>query len=359
MVKADPKRVRQLIGRKRTWGPVIVALIFALVPLPDGAVEHFYSSGFYSLLQPPVTFASNAIPVSLFDALAAGLLIAFVGLTARDASRSGASVAVIHAVRRLVIWSAAVYVIFLLTWGFNYRRQRMIDRLPFDRAAVTPAAASRLAALSVDRLNALHARAHADGWLPASVIDPALAGAFERAMSALGATNRIVVARPKRSLLDWYFTRAGVSGMTDPVFLETLLATDLLPFERPFVIAHEWSHLGGLADEGEANVAGWLACLRGLPAHQYSGWLFMYGELARVIPARDRAALTARLASGPRADLRAIRERLARNVSPVVSGAGWRVYDTYLKANRVEAGAASYDDVVHLALGLRAAQRLE
>ena len=35
--------------------------------------------------------------------------------------------------------------------------------------------------------------------------------------------------------------------------------------------------------------------------------------------------------------------------------AGWRVYDSYLKANRVEAGAASYAEVVRLVLGARLA----
>jgi hypothetical protein len=40
-------------------------------------------------------------------------------------------------------------------------------------------------------------------------------------------------------------------------------------------------------------------------------------------------------------------------VSPRVSRAGWRVYDSYLKANRVEAGTASYDEIVRLVLGAR------
>ena len=59
----------------------------------------------------------------------------------------------------------------------------------------------------------------------------------------------------------------------------------------------------------------------------------------------------ARLDAGPREDLRAIAARLARDVSRAVSAAGWRVYDRYLKANRVEAGAASYAQVVRLVLG--------
>jgi hypothetical protein len=156
-------------------------------------------------------------------------------------------------------------------------------------------------------------------------------------------------------MLDLYFRRAGVDGMTDPFFLETLIASDLLPFERPFIVAHEWSHLAGIADEGEANFVGWLACLRASPAAQYSGWLFLYAELAQAASERDRRDVAARLGPGPRADLRAIRERILRHVSPRVSAAGWRVYDSYLKANRVEAGAASYEEVVRLVVGARLA----
>jgi hypothetical protein len=169
----------------------------------------------------------------------------------------------------------------------------------------------------------------------------------------IGRGHRLVAARPKTTMLDWYFRRAGVDGMTDPFFLETLVAGGVLPFERPFIVAHEWAHLAGIADEGEANFVGWLASLRASPAAQYSGWLFLYRELMPSIPERARASVAAALAPGPRADLRAIRERLVHEIDPRVSAVGWRVYDSYLKANRVEAGAASYAEVVQLVVGAR------
>ena len=53
------------------------------------------------------------------------------------------------------------------------------------------------------------------------------------------------------------------------------------------------------------------------------------------------------------------RSRIAERAtfSPQVSAAGWRVYDQYLKANRVEAGAASYAQVVRLVLGTALGQQ--
>ena len=254
---------------------------------------------------------------------------------------------------RTVVWGAGFYLAFLLIWGLNYRRVRLADKLQFDAHAVSPDGAAALATTAVNELNALYDRAHASGWFALTAIDPSLAASFARSQRELGVPTAAVAGRPKTTVLEPYFRRAGVAGMTDPYFLETLVERELLPFERSFVVAHEWAHLAGYADESEANFVGWLTCLRGSIADRYSGWLFLYDELSRAVRPADRAALSARLAPGPRADLKAIADRLRRQVSPAVSAAGWRVYDRYLKANRVEAGAASYAEVVRLALGAR------
>jgi hypothetical protein len=77
----------------------------------------------------------------------------------------------------------------------------------------------------------------------------------------------------------------------------------------------------------------------------------LYSEVASGLPRSDQPG--AELAPGPRADLRAIAARVGREVQPRLSAAGWRVYDRYLKANRIEAGTASYANVVRLILATR------
>lgn len=334
---------------------VVLAVGAALVPISPAAVERLYSNGLYAVVQRAITSASNLAPVAGFDVAIAVAAILWIVLAVRDIGARGGSAlrGAGRVVLRTVIWSAAVYLLFLLAWGLNYRRVRLADRLEFNAAAVTADAARTMANVAVDHVNALYEPAHAAGWGPADAIDPGLAAAFARAVREVGGPAAVAVARPKRTMLDWYFRRAAVSGMTDPFFLETLIASDVLPFERPFVVAHEWSHLAGLADEGEANFLGWLTCLHGSTSDRYSGWLFFYQEVLTSVAREDRPVITAKLAAGPRDDLRASHDRLLRNVSPRVSALGWRVYDSYLKANRVEAGAASYAEVVRLVLGVR------
>ena len=333
---------------------VAVAAGAAVVPLPPAAVDRWYSARVYATLQPLLTSLSNLAPFALLDVLVGAIAVLWIALAARDLLRApGRLRGALRIVVRTIVWCAVLYLLFLVLWGFNYRRPRMRETLPYDASAVTADAAIAAGRLAVDRLNALHDEAHAAGWPAAGAVDANLAEGVARAVRDAGVPRDVVPARPKRTILEWYFRRAGVDGMTDPFFLETLVAGSVLPFERAFVVAHEWSHLAGIADEGEANFAAWLSCVRGSPPNAYSGWLFLYGELAGAVNGRDRAALSARLAAGPRADLRAIRDRYAREVDPRVSMLGWRVYDSYLRANRVSAGTASYNEVVRLVLGMR------
>ena len=331
----------------RSAALVVVAIGAALAPLPAPIVERVYSTRVYVALQSLLTALSNVVPIALFDVLFFGVLAVWIGLAVADVRRRGWVRASGSIGVRTLTWSAALYLVFLATWGLNYRRVPLADKLQFDRDS-----ARRVAAVAVDRVNGLYAAAHRPESPASAGVSGSLAEGFARASRDLDLPS-IAFGRPKRTLFDVYFRRAGVAGMTDPFLLETLVASDLLPVERPFVIAHEWSHLAGIADEGEANFVGWLACLRGSAADQYSAWLFLYGELTPSVGARDRAALASALADGPRADLRAIRERVARHLNPRLSAAGWRVYDSYLKANRVESGAASYAEVVRLVLGVK------
>ena len=353
MSNAARKTVK--IDVRAVWNLFIVAWACAIaaLPIPAHLVERWYSSGIYPPLQRLVTSTSNLVPFALLDVALAVLALTWIWQSVWDIYRST------HKPRTILrrVWgsltaAAVIYLIFLILWGLNYRRMPLDQKLPYDSGAVTADAARDAASLTIRRLNALFDIAHGRiGDEKATTGE--LANGFGAAIKELGVTSTTVPGRPKRTILDVYFRAAGVAGMTDPFFLETLVQSDLLPVERPFVIAHEWGHLAGFADEGEANFAGWLACLRGGAAAQYSGWLFLFGELMNSVSHEDRVVLIGRLASGPRSDLRAIAARQARDLKPQVSEAGWRVYDHYLKANRVSSGAASYAQVVRLVLGTR------
>ena len=343
------------LARRRGWRAAFVAAaaLGAFVPIPARVIDRQYSAGIYPVLQRALTRLSNLVPMALLDVLIVTTIVA-VGVAAwRDWRRVGAAPMAVRLVVRVLTIAAGVYVVFLVCWGLNYRRTPLMAALDFEAQRVTGDAATQAAAIAVTRLNALHDISHAAGFPAAGARDARLVDGRRTAIADIRRGAAIEPARPKTTMLDWYFRRAGVDGMTDPFFLETLIASDIQPFERPFIVAHEWSHLAGFADEGDANFVGWLACLRSPAWAQYSGWLFFYSEVVQSLGGRDAAAIAGRLAAGPRADLRAIRDRILRQVNPQVAAAGWRAYDAYLKANRIEAGTKSYAHVVRLALGVR------
>ncbi len=332
---------------------VAVAAGASLLPVPPRTIESLYSSSFYPAWQPLATRVSNLTSIAVLDWALLGAIAIWIAVAARDVARGFTRSGVMRIVVRTAFWVAALYVWFLVSWGLNYRRVPLIETVQFDAGAVSPERARSLATATVARLNQLYPDAHVvDGALSDSAVDPSLAAAFRSTLQALGRPAVFLPGRPKHTLLDPYFRRAGVDGMTDPYFLETLIAGDLLPSERPFVMAHEWSHLAGIADEGEANFVGWLTCLRGAPSHQYSGSLALYAELGATVRGRERSQIAAQLGPGPRSDLLAIARR-QQQINPGVATVGWRIYDSYLKANHIESGTASYAELVRLVLGVR------
>lgn len=326
--------------RRVAWGAVYAfALAGAFAPIPSWPVERWYSQGIYPLLQAILTRASNRVPFALFDVVWVAAVAACATLSYRCIRTAGWRTGGLRLAVMAARTAAAVYLIFLATWGLNYRRVALMDKLAFAPERVTRAAASRLGEANAATLNTLYARAHE---APESL--EGLAVAFHDAVRALGATRPIVPGRPKPTLLGGYFHEVSVAGMTDPFLLETLIAPDLLDVERPFVIAHEWAHLAGYADESDANFVAWLACRRGDAAAQYSAALALIGYAA------PRRPLNQALDLGPRTDLYTIAYRYSRT-NETLRFAARQGYDTYLKANRVERGIESYDAVVQLILG--------
>jgi hypothetical protein len=334
---------------------VVLAVFAALAPVSPDVVERWFSTGLYPSIQHLLTPLANALPFAWLDVLSlaacAGVIVLFV--RALRASRSARRIApLLRAVATLVTAAAGVYLVFLLLWGFNYRRVPMTARLLVQPG---PPAADAVLALGVEaaaQMNALHDAAHAAGWA-APAEDASLREAFSAVQRRLSDASPATPGRLKGTLFGPYFRWTGVDGMINPFGLEVLQNPDLLPFERPFIAAHEWAHLAGYAEESEASFVGWLSTMQADVPARYSGWLFLYWQINAEVDAASRIRIGEALEAGPRHDVNAVADRLQRGQRPWLRMAGWRVYDRYLKANRVEEGVRSYGAVVTLILRAR------
>jgi hypothetical protein len=335
---------------------IALAVAAALLPRPSGVVERLYAAWAYPGLQDTMTRVSNAVPIAVFDAvvLAATGLVLWWWIRAVAAWRARAWRPTLRAVLGTATVAAAAYLWFLGAWGLNYARPSIDARLTLPAGAPTADEVVALLERAIDAVNGDYEAAHAD--LAASTDRERhedLASALHAVEARHGRPRPTRVSRPKPTVLAPYFRMAGVDGLTAPLALETLLNPDLTPAERPFVLAHEWAHLSGYADEADANFVAWLTTGESRRvSHRYSGWLFLVSECARQAPRDRRTAAVARLAAGPRADLEAIAARARQRVD-VVERLGWRVYDRYLRAQGVDEGVRSYSRVVDLIIRAR------
>ena len=341
----------------------IVAIALFVIPAPPWAVDEFYSRDLYPWIQRVLTAGSNRVPWAVMDLLLvlAAALVLYRSVRLVLALRRGRVVdALLETAKRLTRATALIVVVFMVFWGLNYRR------LPLETALEGHTAAASTEPMLVDAVDeavglAVRLRPQAMAAMPANNEELArvLAEPMNAALARLHRGGLLRAGRPKTSrLLTPYFTAAGVDGMINPLALESIIHSDLLPFERPFVLAHEWAHLAGHGDEAEASAIGWLACMNGPPALAYSASLYLVMEGGSQLRGDARSRAFAKIDAGMREDFEKVRQRLSRQ-QPQVRQASSKVYDQYLKANRVEEGTASYSRAVNVILSepLRGALR--
>src|SRR5262249_22894937 len=156
-------------------------LVLAVVPLRPIWVESWYSTAVYPRIERLLTPISNLLPFALLDVLLLTVVpIAAIALTmaTRNAWRTPTIGCLGRTVGHLLTAAAALYVLFLLLWGLNYRRVRMPDRLVIDRAAPTSEQVVELGLAAAEQMNRLYEEAHRQTTVGAEWQDESLRRAF-------------------------------------------------------------------------------------------------------------------------------------------------------------------------------------
>ena len=299
----------------------------------------------YPALQTTLTSLTASLPFAALDL--------WIVLVALGAAWVGGQLT-----RRRLRWRSAFaglalaislsWMAFQVLWGWHYQAPTLEARLA-QGSDIEDSRAREVAAHAVARLNALHADAHVHAWPGRDDRPDGLAYAMRDVLRDLQVQWHPVLAAPRYTMSDPYLRWAGIDGVTNPFGLEVVLNGRLLDVERPSVLAHEWAHLAGFADESDASFVGWMAGVRAGGQHEYAAWLGVLPHLAGALAPDARAAILGELGDGPVADLRAIAARAAERW-PALQDVAWRVYDRFLKVNRVSEGVARYDAVTRLLL---------
>jgi Protein of unknown function (DUF3810) len=303
-------------------------------------VEQSFTNGYYPGWQHFWSAITWPLPFALGDLAIAAGIVAFVFIIVR-----------VRPLWRLLVNAAALAGFFVLWfyagWGFGYGRAPLESRSAFESQRVNSATIGELRARLVAHMNRLAPLAHVAERSDDFDVT-ALRDAWTPVVQRLGDDWTPNVRAAKFPAGGWFMNLSGTSGFTNPFTLETQLAPDLLWFERPFAQAHEWSHVAGYNREDEANYIAAVTCLRDNDVvAQYSGAieLFLYLPPLKNYP-------HSMFVPEVWQDFAAIRERNKHFVNLRLSRFSWRVYNSYLKSNRIASGVENYDEVTRLMAGI-------
>lgn len=333
---------RRLIALALLSIAVHAALLVAL-PGDGRLVEAVYTARVYPVIGSIAAFVPRQLPFSL----AAVLLLAgavwlpgYLGLNLWR-WRRGALTLPHAAERTLAGWAAVAAVVFhgfYLTWGYNYLRPPIEQRLNLVGAGLSPDSLDATARHIVGE--AVAHRVEVPPWDRAE-LDRLVDEAVARAVRELEGRDVPVVSPLKGDWPPGLLAPMGVRGVISPLTLEPHVDFDLPPFIVPFAAAHEKAHLAGFAGERDANFVAWYALVGADdPRLRYAGF---FGVVSYFLTPETRA-----MAGSLEPDLQRLREYRSKRTSTTAQRHGLAAYRLYLRANRVQSGLADYSEVAGL-----------
>ena len=270
--------------------------------------------------------------------------------------------------RRLLRAASTIWIVcgmaavtFLFLWGFNYARPSIAERLNLFVTDIEAKEVLLAGRLSAEMASSLHAELDIPPDRPTTLpIDFAtLNDVIDRRLRAIALPENSI-QYPTSPVKKLFSSRAlcnlGISGIFIPFTGEPSMNALVPDVTVPLVVAHEKAHQRGITNEGEANLAAFLACAgaKEYPYLRYSAYLLSAARLigaASVYLPEEARTLSRLFQAGPRKDLDGIREFWDRYEGPLTKMAE-RANDTYLRSQRVPDGVESYGQVTRLLVAL-------
>lgn len=331
----------------------VVLLLFIMLcrictPLADAYSVHIYPviSGALSLL-------SSAVPFSLQDVSIALIIIAAVVIATFSVRKKFGWKRCARYELTLLLWS---YLWFYVAWCNNYSRSSIFARTATPHAEYEEVAFRNFIYSFADSIN--------EAWTTDTVIDRTqletdVKSFYSKVPKEYGLAASQSWHHPKAMTFHRFYSAVGVQGFMAPLFAESFINEDVLPFDYPFVYAHEYSHLLGISSEAEANWWAFHACLS---SHQrairYSGYKGIVGHVVRnarnFLPESDFNDWMSKLRPEVVQDLVSTQQHWSQLHSEVLNNMQDVVYDLFLKSNKVSSGKMNYSEVVQLLISLDA-----
>ena len=309
---------------------VLLGLVWLTQLIP--ALATFYSQTVYPCFSYILSSFSNLFPFAIGDLFIflsiAGIII--YPIYARLRKKTPWKKILLHDGEYL-LW---VYVWFYLAWGLNYSQKNFYQRTEIPYTAYTPENFQKFMNEYITRLNRSYTPINS---INRDLIREETVRLYKQLSDSLGVHRPPHDApRVKTMMFTPFISMVGVTGSMGPFFCEFTLNGDLLPVNYPATYAHELAHLLGITSEAEANFYAYQVCTRSQAMGiRFSGYFsvlnHVLGNAQRLLPKEEYAKL-----------LKRIRPEI------IELAKANRIYDLYLKGNKIESGRRNYSEVIGL-----------
>lgn len=274
-------------------------------------------------------------------------------------------------VAEYLLW---VYAWFYIAWGLNYSQPNIYCRTGMKPVEVSEAKFREFAYRYADSINYLSEERRVkseetafddqresqfngmvDDGLKNRVRDAVLKGYNE--IGAKEGINAPFNQHPhaKTMLFTPLSSMSGVTGSMGPFFCEFTLNGDIRPHDYPAIYAHEFAHLLGIANEGEANFYSYIVCTASSDkAVKFSGYYHIFFHVLRnvfdILGEKEGEKFLKYIRPEIIQLARSDRQYWISKRCKVLDAAQDFIFDLYLRGNHVAEGRKSYSGVVGLIL---------
>ncbi len=257
-------------------------------------------------------------------------------------------------VAEYLLW---VYAWFYIAWGLNYSQPNIYCRTGMKPVEVSEAKFREFAYRYADSINSLSEEFNGmvDDGLKNRVRDTVL-----KSYNEIGAKEGINAPfnqhpHAKTMLFTPLSSMSGVTGSMGPFFCEFTLNGDIRPHDYPAIYAHEFAHLLGIANEGEANFYSYIVCTASSDkAVKFSGYYHIFFHVLRnvfdILGEKEGEKFLKYIRPEIIQLAKSDRNYWLSKRCKVLDAAQDFIFDLYLRGNHVAEGRKSYSGVVGLIL---------
>ena len=274
-------------------------------------------------------------------------------------------------VAEYLLW---VYAWFYIAWGLNYSQPNIYCRTGMKPVEVSEAKFREFAYRYADSINYLSEERRVKSEETAfddqresqfnGMVDDGLKNRVRAAVlkgyNEIGAKEGINAPfnqhpHAKTMLFTPLSSMSGVTGSMGPFFCEFTLNGDIRPHDYPAIYAHEFAHLLGIANEGEANFYSYIVCTASSDkAVKFSGYYHIFFHVLRnvfdILGEKEGEKFLKYIRPEIIQLARSDRQYWISKRCKALDAAQDFIFDLYLRGNHVAEGRKSYSGVVALIL---------